>query len=165
MESDRLNRWLTFGANVGVLIGIILILMELNQNSELMRAQMTQARADNVLESYRAQMHSDSWAEIRAKRRSAISIEEWISQLSPAEFEKVFYSGLHELHSIRIQYTQYRAGYIDEDTWNYSAKAQARRLVEILPYMPFTATNDPEFRKFLNEIAIEAGLPLIGAED
>ncbi len=30
MDSDRVNRWLTLGANIGVLIGIILLIVELN---------------------------------------------------------------------------------------------------------------------------------------
>ena len=39
MDSDRLNRWLTLGANVGVLIGIILLIVELDQNREAIQAQ------------------------------------------------------------------------------------------------------------------------------
>ena len=39
MDSDRINRWLTLGANLGVLVGIILLVIELNQNRDLMRAQ------------------------------------------------------------------------------------------------------------------------------
>ncbi len=39
MDSNRLNRWLTLGANVGVLIGLGLVSYELVQNRELMRAQ------------------------------------------------------------------------------------------------------------------------------
>lgn len=39
MRADSVNRWLTLGANFGVLIGIIVLLTELNQNSTMMRAQ------------------------------------------------------------------------------------------------------------------------------
>ena len=39
MDKDRLNRWLTLGANLGVLVGIILLIFELDQNREMMRAQ------------------------------------------------------------------------------------------------------------------------------
>ncbi len=39
MEPDKVNRWLTLGANVGVLIGIILLVVELDQNREMIRAQ------------------------------------------------------------------------------------------------------------------------------
>ncbi len=39
MDTDRLNRWLALGANFGVLIGIILLIIELDQNREMVRAQ------------------------------------------------------------------------------------------------------------------------------
>jgi hypothetical protein len=42
MASDKVNKWLTFGANIAVLIGIVLILIELGQNADLMRAQLAQ---------------------------------------------------------------------------------------------------------------------------
>jgi hypothetical protein len=39
MAPDKVNRWLTLGANIGVLIGIILLVIELDQNREMIRAQ------------------------------------------------------------------------------------------------------------------------------
>lgn len=39
MNLDRLNRWLTLGANIGVLLGLLLLVLELNQGRDLMRAQ------------------------------------------------------------------------------------------------------------------------------
>ena len=39
MEPDKVNRWLTLGANIGVLIGIILLVVELSQNRDMIRAQ------------------------------------------------------------------------------------------------------------------------------
>ena len=40
MNSEQLNRWLTLFANIGVLIGIILLLIELNQTQEIARAEI-----------------------------------------------------------------------------------------------------------------------------
>ena len=40
MDSDRLNRWLSLGANVGLLAGLVLVACEINQNSQLARAQL-----------------------------------------------------------------------------------------------------------------------------
>lgn len=37
--ADRSNRWLTLGANIGVLIGIMLLVVELAQNREMIRTQ------------------------------------------------------------------------------------------------------------------------------
>jgi len=35
MNTDRVNKWLTLGANVGVLAGLILLVAEIRQNTEL----------------------------------------------------------------------------------------------------------------------------------
>jgi len=40
LDSDRINRWLTLGANLGVLVGIILLVVELDQNRDMMRSQI-----------------------------------------------------------------------------------------------------------------------------
>ena len=52
MDSDRLNRWLTLGANLAVLVGLVFLVVEINQNNEMMRAQtrsgITDAIIDNV---------------------------------------------------------------------------------------------------------------------
>jgi hypothetical protein len=42
MDSDRVNRWLTFATNVGVIVGIVFLALELRQNSQLMAAQLRQ---------------------------------------------------------------------------------------------------------------------------
>jgi len=161
MDSDRLNRWLTLVANVGVLTGIVLILIELDQNADLMRAQITQARSDNVLDAYRAQMHSDSWAQIEAKRIAADSVGEWIDSLTPAEYAQTYRYQLHEYHDIRIQFVQYNAGLLDEQIWAYSTKGQTKRFMQRRPHFYFgPLETDPEFLEYLNNVAREYGLPI-----
>lgn len=44
MDSDRINQWLTLGANIGVLTGLFLLVFEIRQNTELMRAQISMER-------------------------------------------------------------------------------------------------------------------------
>jgi hypothetical protein len=43
MDSDRLNRWMTLAANLGVLAGIFLLLVELQQNTESTELQAAQS--------------------------------------------------------------------------------------------------------------------------
>ena len=50
MNSERLTRWLTLGANIGVLLGLILLVLELDQNRELMRAQTRHELAMGIVE-------------------------------------------------------------------------------------------------------------------
>jgi len=40
MNVDRLNRWITLGANIGILVGLVLVVYEIRQNSDLVRAQI-----------------------------------------------------------------------------------------------------------------------------
>ena len=47
-ETDRLNRWLTLAANVGVIVGLIVLIVEVRQNANLTRAQMETGR-NNLL--------------------------------------------------------------------------------------------------------------------
>jgi hypothetical protein len=39
VDSERINRWLTLTANIGILIGVALLVFEIRQNSDLMRLQ------------------------------------------------------------------------------------------------------------------------------
>ena len=48
MDSDRLNRWLTLGANIGVLIGLALLIFEIRQNHDLMQAQVRNDMSQNL---------------------------------------------------------------------------------------------------------------------
>ena len=50
MNTDRLNRWLALGANFGVLIGLILLVYEVRQNSDLMRAQISMERTNTNMQ-------------------------------------------------------------------------------------------------------------------
>ncbi len=40
MDMDWLNSWITLGANIGILVGLILVGYEIRQNSSLVRAQI-----------------------------------------------------------------------------------------------------------------------------
>jgi len=125
-----------------------------------MRAQMTQARGDNVVQTYRELMSSDEWIAIRAKQRDANSTEEWIDSLTPLEYERAWYRHLIEFHDLRTQYFQYKAGYLDPRIWETSSKGQARRFMAVHPFFPFEMQNaDEEFFEYLNAVAKEAGLP------
>lgn len=50
MEPDRLTRWLTIGANLGVLVGLILLVFELAQNRDMMRAQVRHELAMGIVD-------------------------------------------------------------------------------------------------------------------
>jgi hypothetical protein len=71
MNADGLNRWLTLGANIGVLIGILLLIAELNQNSTLMRAQIFNERAGQGIDLFMTVAESSELSEVTALLRGA----------------------------------------------------------------------------------------------
>jgi hypothetical protein len=49
MNTDNLNRWLTLSANLAVLASIVFLALEIQQNTEMTRAQITQSRAETSI--------------------------------------------------------------------------------------------------------------------
>ncbi|WP_373006233.1 hypothetical protein [Hyphomonas sp.] len=49
-RTERLNTWLTLGANIGVLLGLVILIVEVRQNAALSRAAMEQQKNDVLAE-------------------------------------------------------------------------------------------------------------------
>ncbi len=161
MNLDSLNKWLTLISNLGVLAGIVLILVQLDQNEKLMQAQMSQERANVNLEFARDTANSDYLPQINAKRRTASSEREWISELTPEEFQRIFALYIGQINSVRNQFYLYKQGFLAEEVWRDSTIPQAARLIQRA-----YAIGDPElfegvegFRDMLKEIASDRNLP------
>ena len=66
METDHVNRWLTLGANVGVIAGLILLAAEINQNTKVSEMQFYIERRAIVNELSQAMLDTES-SEARTK--------------------------------------------------------------------------------------------------
>jgi len=69
MDTDRVSRWLSIGANLAVLASIVFLALEIRQNTEMTRAQITPGRAQNNLALADMQFNSDYIPEILMKAR------------------------------------------------------------------------------------------------
>jgi hypothetical protein len=67
LESDLLNKWLTAISNIGVLLGLAVLIYEVRQTNELTMAQIEQSRSESNLEWLRAGATDDYLAPLRAK--------------------------------------------------------------------------------------------------
>ncbi len=162
MDSNTVNRWLTLGANLGVLVGIILILIELNQNAELMRAQIAQTRADNLISSMEDRMHSDHWPAISAKLYLDGEMRgDDLASLSPEERERVFYYYYRNINDIRNQFYQYQQGYLPQEVWDASSRGQIIRLLNLGAALgrPERFEGNAEFKAEIRRIAEEEKVP------
>jgi len=80
MNTVKLNTWLTLGANIGVVVGLVMLIIEIRQNTEMMRAQINQSRTDTAVSEQQAVFNSEHVPAILAKirRDEKLSEEELI---------------------------------------------------------------------------------------
>ena len=134
----------------------------LEANTQSMQAQIAQARADNLTANYRVLMDSPHIPEIMVKRFESVNDEEWAAALSPEEKMRVRYFCLLQFNDVRNQYYQYQRGLLEEKIWETSTRGQIERWLEIQHlFSPAQMRLDPEFKKMLDEIAREQGLPAL----
>ncbi len=119
-SADKVNQWLTLGANLGVLVGLILLLVGLDQNSDLLRAQIHQARADNF-ESFMVEYADTEQllpAMVKFRTTGAPRDVSALNRLDPIERDGIrsFFDG--RVAGYDNLYYQYRSGFLDEDFYS-----------------------------------------------
>lgn len=80
MKAFNFGQTVSLLANLGVIVGIVFLVFEMRQNSELMRVQINQARADAAMLSNEHSFNSEFIPAILAKIKEGneLSAEEWI---------------------------------------------------------------------------------------
>ena len=59
MKGEKLNSWLSLGATVGVVIGLVLLVIEIQQNTNMMQAQINQSRTETAVSEQQAVFNSE----------------------------------------------------------------------------------------------------------
>ena len=116
MESDKINRWLTLGANIGVLVGIILLIVELDQNREMVRAQ-TRSDISQQISARLTTMGSD--IQVAGVRRRGMAGEE-LSEDEEHQYFLLFVANMRDWENIHYQYRQ---GLFDENEFGAERNA------------------------------------------
>ena len=136
MDSDRLNSWLTSLANIGVLVGLAVLVLEIRQNNELTMAQIEQTRSDAFVSWQQELALSDHLAPLLAKTErllidtygepddsvDAAMIQEWITNvldiLEPVDQIRLTSYVTRSYWDYENVYFQYRRGLVSEDYWS-----------------------------------------------
>jgi len=147
LTADTLNRWLTLGANVGVLIGIALLLIELNQNELMMRAQTRTELSNGIVEILNLSASNPQLASLirRADNGEELSADEYF-QYQHRSFALFRY--LENLHY------QYRLGLYGEREFSAQRKAWEsylnRSKAAWKTWCVYRLTVSPEFRALVD---------------
>jgi hypothetical protein len=113
MDSNTVNKWLALGANVGILIGLALVIMEFRQNTDLLRLQFIN---DDLLAS--AQTESPMFGENPAEAMmKAIYTPE---ELTYAEFRTVDAYLVSKMDLLTRRYRLGQEGILDQSAWKTS---------------------------------------------
>jgi hypothetical protein len=119
VDSEKVNRWLTLGANLGVLVGIVLILIELNQNASMIRGQ---TRNDVSVELI------DLMSQVATNPQLAGLVNK-VNQgdvLTPEELIQFQHREIAMIRYFENVYYQYRQGLYDESEFSTQREAWAR---------------------------------------
>ena len=152
MAADRVNRWLTLGANFGVLIGIILLVIELDQNREMIRAQ-TRSDISLQISDHLSMVANNS--QLTSVKRRAESGEELSADEAAQQF--LLFTANKRLWE-NIHY-QYRQGMFDEEEFEAERTAW-RSLINrdktfAKNWCPTRANYSPEFVLLLEDLLEE----------
>jgi hypothetical protein len=132
MNQNKINGWLTLVANIGVLVGLGILIFEINQSNSLALAQIEQIRSESLLQWRREWVTDDYIAPLLTKVDTILPDDE-LNQMSAFDQQKATAEMLDELDpvertrmSIFIQtsywdyenlYFQYKRGLVSDGYW------------------------------------------------
>ena len=116
MKNSRLTGWITVSANVAVLIGIALIVVELGQNRDSLRAQTRNELSSKIVD-FLSMIASDG--ELASIRRRADAGEE----LTVDEAMRCELLTIANVRYMENVHYQYRQGLFDEVEYNRQKEA------------------------------------------
>lgn len=145
MNLDSLNKWLTLSANIGVIAGIILLAVELNQNNELLKSEARYNLQFSRAEELRQIAENEDLMKIWFK--AGVDIE-----LTADERNRLFGMLVQRFVHWEWYYEQYRGGLIRFENipikaWQGIMESSERRKIWDSSVNLFT----PEFVEFMNE--------------
>lgn len=128
MDSHWLTRWLTLGANLAVLIGIVLLIVELDQNRNMMRAQIRHELAMGIVDLLQTPASNEQLADLMYRANSG-------QELSPTELFQFHLRTNALFRYWEDVHYQYREGLYDDteyskqrDAWRASISNSSLRI-------------------------------------
>ena len=109
MNLDSLNKWLTLLANIGVLLGIFALVIELDQSTRLAEANAYQAR-NSELQDFSVQMANSPELLLVLNKYW----DEGLESLNNVEINQVSFWNRGVLFRMENQYYQYMNGFLGE---------------------------------------------------
>lgn len=110
MNTERVNSWLGLVANLGVIIGLVLLAYEVNQSTRATTGAMSQSLTEQSLDFFTLKIDSDTVAKATYKQSLGEDLD---------DYEK-YQLGQHQYFNFRVfenAFLQYRRGLYDDTEW------------------------------------------------
>jgi hypothetical protein len=130
MNTSKFSRWLRFGANIGVVTGLFLLLVEMDQNNDLARAQIHQIRADSWGD-FKLELADSEYllpAMSRFQEAGGLGNLEALDTLSNIDRARVVQFLMHRYNDYDNLFYQYQQGFLDEEYYEYRIAPSIRVL-------------------------------------
>ena len=155
MELDKLNKWLTLIANLGVLIGVFFLVVELRQSNSIANREAASEITSAGSKLNSGVVENPEFAMLRSKLRDADA------ELSPMEEEQALSWTLMQLNFYILVDNSYENGLIDESLYEIYQQASLRTvrrypgmfnfLIEVLSELKLTSRSNSIIDRLLEE--------------
>ena len=108
MKVKAVNEWLSLVANLGVLLGIVVLIFELNQNTRITQITAYQDVVENITNLNSMILTDPDVARLRMEELSGAQLSEIDEQRYAAYYRML-------LRQSELAYTQYENGFIDRN--------------------------------------------------
>lgn len=133
INQNKINGWLTLVANIGVLVGLGILIYEIKQSNDLALAQIEQTRSESLLQWRREWVTDDYIAPLLTKVESLVPEDEFVQmnvldrqkatiemldELDPVERTRMSYFISASYWDFENLYFQYKRGLVSETYWH-----------------------------------------------
>ena len=166
MDSDRVNRWLTLVANLGVLIGLFLLVFEIQQNSALMRSQIAMQRTISTREIFSDWANGGELVPIEVKLSEVADfplVVGWSSVLSPEELYRYGYRMRARSEVLKNDWYQCSLGLVEEEICMREVRVRMGHNIHRFYELGLLLSRSQQtYIDEMQELAEELGLPALG---
>ena len=164
MESPKLQDWLTLVANLGVIIGIVLLVLEIRQNTDLMRAQIAMDRASVSIQTASDFANGGEVARIEASLFDEISgfpfAINWADKLTSEERRRYQYKIIARQYELGNDWFQCEKGFVNAEICQRQVRTRMRRNLHRFFELGINfARSQQTYIQTMQDLAVELELP------
>ena len=151
MSSDRLNRWLTLAANIGVIAGLVLVAYEINQSAITLNLAVSSDGVDNFQQAMEVLVQDEDLSRLIYKAETAYEALDEFERWRVSKYLDGYFSMSEQDYTVlaTLSGADAAAGFRDDWQGNKSLPA----------YQDYWSKSSqrfgPVFRRYINDVLTE----------